>query len=155
MRILATILICLLALPGVSAAQDWISQGEQPDRAYYRAMSGDRGMQIGCMKGERNLGFVLFGGGTPLFQGNPADVRFIIWIVHPDGRVARVPGDAEYLAGTENALIGRLLLGEVDKEFFTHAVSLAFVSGNDLLFETGMRGSAAALSAMLKICPNA
>lgn len=155
MRILATVLIYLLTLPGAGVAQDWISQNEQPGRAYYKAMSGDRAIQIGCMKGESNLGFVLFGGSTPLFPAGTKDVRFIIWITHPDGRVARVPGDAEYLAGGDNALIGRLLLGSVDKEFFAQGVSLVFDSGNKLLLETGMRGSASALSAMLKICPNA
>ncbi|MDB6179120.1 hypothetical protein PAF17_16640 [Paracoccus sp. Z330] len=113
---------------------------------------------MGCFKGSTSISFTLLGGSTPLFPDDGSERNLMIWIQHADGRMARVPIEAEYRAGEDNGLIASLQMGQTDKEFFAQAsgleVDVPLEGGRDL-FKTGMAGSAAALADILRVCPNA
>lgn len=158
MRFIAAVLVTLIGFPPIATAQDWKKTTAAADRTFYTACAGGRSLQIGCFKGGRDISFLLLGGKKALFSDNRMERGLMVWIQQPDGRTARVPVDAEYLAGAENALTGYLRMGSVDKQFFANAASLEVdvpnEGGRDL-FKTGMSGSAKALADILRTCPGA
>jgi hypothetical protein len=123
-KYLATALFIALATPSV--ADRWVNlTPNQSDRAFYGVESDGMRLKLGCFRRDKSLGFTLIGGNTTL----PNVANLMIWIELPNGRTGRYPmDDVQYLGGSENALIGKLQLGQQGKQFFASGRVL-FIDG--------------------------
>ncbi|NAW35798.1 hypothetical protein [Halomonas alimentaria] len=146
--------ICAITLSFQVWAQDWSKMSSaRDDNIYYQTRSGDKSLMLGCLSGEDNLSFTLIGGDTPLHQSLHHNPSLIVWITLPDGRTGRYAIDTEYMGGMDNALIGRLLLGEEGKQFFAQGAEMEISSPQaGVFFRTGMIGSARAMQDFRTTC---
>ncbi|WP_152483830.1 hypothetical protein [Halomonas sp. THAF5a] len=144
--------ILLLSLP--LWADDWSLLPEtQDDRVFYQAKSDEKSLILGCFSGQEALSFTLIGGEVPLNESLRHQPSIIVWITLPDRRTGRYAIDTEYLGGLDNALVGKLMLGEEGKQFFSQGMELSISSDRvGVFFNTGLAGSARAMQDFREVC---
>ncbi len=150
-------LICLF-LFFTGTAEAWTRTSSTMDSTFYETRAGEVGIAIGCYPGATRVGFIIRSA-DPFLVG-PTQARSLNFdLYRSNGGVRRYNVSAEYFFGKDESWVNGDLPFIGNFEPFASANTMTVfdnTSGSSMPFLTvGMRGSAAAIAAILETCPAA